>query len=105
MIETISKFSHRIYELLSCVEIAKAKEPEEEVESKFSVAITGSLSVKRSEFEKFLKDHGVTISGNFKEIKYLVTNNPESGSSKMRKAKDNGVEVISEDAIRKILQK
>lgn len=61
--------------------------------------------MKRSEFEEILKSYGVTTSSNFKEIKYLVTNNPESGSSKMKKAKNNNVEIISEEDILKLLRK
>ena len=44
-----------------------------------------------------INDHGISQSSNFNEIKYLITNNPDSGSSKMKKAKDKGVEIISED--------
>ena len=51
----------------------------------------------RSEFENRLAKKGIFTSSNFKEeIKYLITNNPDSGSSKMKKAKESGVEVISE---------
>lgn len=75
---------------------------ENPVESKFKVAITGSLSIKRSDFDSLLESHGISQSGNFKEIRYLITNNPNSGSSKMKKAKDNGVEIISEEMFTKM---
>lgn len=62
----------------------------------FKVAITGSLSVKRSDFEKLLNDKGIKQSSNLKECKYLITNNPDSGSSKMKNAKKYNVEIVSE---------
>lgn len=72
------------------------------VESQFKVAITGSLSIKRSDFDSLLESKGISQSSNFKEIRYLITNNPNSGSSKMKKAKDNGVEIISEEMFTKM---
>lgn len=70
-------------------------------ETKFKVAITGSLSIKRSDFNTKLAQKGIVQSGNFKEIKYLITNNPSSTSSKMRSAIENGVEIISEEEFTK----
>ena len=81
--------------------IVKTPEVKEKVETQFKVAITGSLSVKRSVFDSILESHGISQSSNFKEIKYLITNKPDSGSSKMKKAKDNGVEIISESEFSK----
>ena len=72
------------------------------VEAKFKVAITGSLSIKRADFDALLESRGISQSSNFKEIRYLITNNPNSGSSKMKKAKDNGVEIISEEKFTKM---
>lgn len=68
--------------------------PKEEMN--FKVAITGSLSVKRSEFESKLREHAIELVSNLKECKYLITNNPESTSSKMNNAKKYGVQIISE---------
>lgn len=106
-VSTLKNFSSRIYDIATRVKVGstKSEDPDEEVAHRFSVAITGSLSMKRSEFEEILKSYGVTTSSNFKEIKYLVTNNPESGSSKMKKAKNNNVEIISEEDILKLLRK
>lgn len=80
-------------------EEVKYKIPEE---AKFKVAITGSLSVKRSDFDSLLESRGISQSSNFKEIRYLITNNPNSSSSKMKKAKDYGVEIISEEKFTKM---
>lgn len=92
---SLQKFEDRIRQL---AEVCKISAPvsKKETEVKFKVAITGSLSMKRSDFEKLLSEKGISTGSNFKEIKYLITNSPDSTSSKMKKAKDNGVEVISE---------
>lgn len=96
-IDTLQSYEERIKTLLKVVKIKEELTPEAEpVKSVFTVAITGSLSIKRSEFDKLLNEKGISQSSNFKEIKYLITNNPNSTSSKMKKAKDNGVEIISE---------
>ena len=75
---------------------------EDPVEAKFKVAITGSLSIKRADFDALLESRGISQSSNFKDIRYLITNNPNSGSSKMKKAKDNSVEIISEEKFTKM---
>ena len=96
LIESIRKNMRRIVNLRESVIIGE-HHIEEVAETKFTVAITGALSMKRADFDKLLNDHGISQSSNFNEIKYLITNNPDSGSSKMKKAKDKGVEIISED--------
>lgn len=94
-VNTLKDYSKRIKKLLEVVTI-KESAPEETIETNFTVAITGSLSIKRSDFDKLLSSKGISQSSNFKEIKYLITNNPDSTSSKMKKARENGVEIISE---------
>lgn len=97
---SLQKFEDRIRELALVCDV-KAPEIKEDTPTQFKVAITGSLSMKRADFEKLLSDKGIAIGSNFKEIKYLITNNPGSGSSKMKKAQDNGVEIISESEFTK----
>lgn len=96
-VTSLQVFENRIRTLLKSIEI---KDPEEVVETptetKFSIAVTGSLSMVRSEFLKLAESKGITSSSNFNEIRYLVTNNPDSTSSKMKKAKEKGIEIISE---------
>lgn len=68
------------------------------------VVITGKLSVPRKEFEKFLNEHGYEVKGAInKNIKYLITDNPNSGSSKNAAADKFGIEKITEEQIRKII--
>ena len=64
--------------------------------SKIKVAITGSLSIPRKQFEKLLNDNGFILGDITKDTKYLITDNPEGNSSKNVKATQLGVEKISE---------
>jgi DNA ligase (NAD+) len=65
--------------------------------SRIKVAITGSLnSMTRSQFEKILNANGFVLGDITKDTKYLITNTPDSGSSKNAKADKLGVEKITE---------
>lgn len=77
--------------------IWKAIKQREEI----SVCITGKLSVKRSEFEWELKAAGFTpVSSVTKKTQYLITDDPNSGSSKNTAAKKFGTVVMSEQEFR-----
>lgn len=64
--------------------------------SRIKVAITGSLSIGRKEFEKLLNENGFSLGDITKDTKYLITNTPESGSSKNAKADKLGIKKITE---------
>jgi DNA ligase (NAD+) len=63
---------------------------------KAKVAITGKLSVKRSDFEKELKQFGYIVGDISKDTKFLITDNPNSNSSKNIKADKLGIVKITE---------
>jgi len=65
------------------------------------VAITGKLSVKRSDFEKLLQSKGWTVGDISKDTKYLITDDPNSNSSKNQKADKLGVTKITEKEFRR----
>lgn len=68
--------------------------------------ITGTLSMKRSELQKIVKENGgIVQSGVSKETNYLITNDTESSSSKFKKAQTLGVPIISEDKFFKLIGK
>lgn len=68
------------------------------------VAITGSLeTMKRKDFEKFIKQYGYEVTSNLKKCVYLITNDPDSGSTKNKDAKKYNIELISEKAFLKLL--
>ena len=61
------------------------------------VAVTGALeTMKRSAFEKYIESYGYELSSSIKSCRYLITNNPNSGSSKNKDAQKYGVEIITE---------
>ena len=65
----------------------------------FSFCFTGELkSMKRNQAEKKIKALGAQAKTSIvKGLSYLVTNDPASGSSKNKKARDLGISVIDED--------
>ena len=72
-------------------------------EEKGKVAITGKLSMKRADFEKLLADNGYTVSTLTKDTMYLITDDPNSGSSKNVKADKLGIKKITESEMLSII--
>ncbi len=67
------------------------------VEFKGKVAITGKLSVKRSDFESELRRHGYEPSDTVnKDTKFLITDSPHSATSKNAAADRYGTPKINE---------
>ena len=74
---------------------------DEEFKCKGDVCITGKLSVKRKDFEAELKAFGYNpVSSVKKDTKFLITDDPNSGSSKNKSADKYGVEKITEREFR-----
>lgn len=60
--------------------------------------ITGTLTMKRSELQKLIKDNGgQAVSSVSSNTDYLITNDKESSSSKFKKAKELNIPIITED--------
>jgi DNA ligase (NAD+) len=74
--------------------------------SGISFCFTGELtSLKREEAERNVKNLGGDILGSVsKNLSYLVTNDPDSGSSKANKAKELGIPIIDEVAFITMIQ-
>ena len=70
-----------------------------------SFCFTGELrSMKRPEAEKKIRELGGSAKSSVaKDLDYLVTNDPASGSSKNRKAREYGVAIIDEEAFLALL--
>jgi DNA ligase (NAD+) len=70
-----------------------------------SFCITGSLEyAKRDDYIKMIKDNGGEYKSSVgRGLAYLVTNDTESGSSKNKKAKELGIEIISENQLKEML--
>jgi DNA ligase (NAD+) len=61
-----------------------------------SFCFTGKMSHERGDLEKMVKKHGGIVSGVNKNLNYLVTDEPNSGSSKNKKADQLGITKITE---------
>lgn len=71
------------------------------VKSKGKVAITGKLHIKRSDFEKELKQAGYTpVSSVTQDVICLITDNPNSSSSKNKQADIYKIPKITESEFR-----
>lgn len=95
IVSNIEKFSRLKYIYLRIIQ-----EVPTEVSSNGRIAITGKLSVKRSDFEKDLKAHGWRVGEISKETDFLITDNPNSASSKNKKADQWGITKITESEFR-----
>lgn len=70
------------------------------------ICITGALSEKRSVMEKKIRDSGgVIVDSVSKNTDILLTNETESSSSKFKKAKELGIQIVSEDKILRMFAK
>lgn len=78
---------------------------DKEIVNKGNVVITGTLSIKRSEFIKELEENGWKVENKIsKNTNYLITNTPDSGTSKNKEADKLGVTKITEsDFIRYVM--
>jgi DNA ligase (NAD+) len=70
-----------------------------------SFCFTGELaSMKRGEAEEKIRALGASAKSSVvKDLSFLVTNDPESGSGKNKKARDLGIAIIDETAFLAIL--
>ena len=67
------------------------------------IAITGSLSEPRSVFEKMIRDAGGNPTSSVSKNTFaVVTSDPTSSSSKMKKARELGVQIWGEDELRDV---
>jgi DNA ligase (NAD+) len=62
------------------------------------IAVTGALQkMKRKDFEAYISKYGYELTSNLKKCEYLVTNTPNSGSSKNKDAQKYGVMILTEE--------
>ncbi|AVM47417.1 DNA ligase (NAD(+)) LigA [Mogibacterium diversum] len=95
-----------VLDLVSELDIDESYEKAGEALSGEIFVITGSLEhyKSRTELKKEIEAQGGKVAGSVsKNTSYLVTNNPESGSSKNKAAAELGVKIITEDEIRTML--
>lgn len=95
-----------VLDLVSELDIDESYEQVGTALSGETFVITGSLEhyKSRTELKKEIETQGGKVAGSVsKNTSYLVTNNPESGSSKNKAAAELGVKIITEDEIRMML--
>lgn len=69
-----------------------------------SFCFTGKAENDRGDLEKMVRENGGVIAGVSKNLDYLVTNDPNSGSGKNKKADDLGIEKITETQFLKLIK-
>lgn len=73
---------------------------------KLKVVITGQLSKSRTEYTKFLKEHDIQVSSSVtKNTNYVITDNPNGTSTKLKKAKELTIPIISEQQMDELIRK
>ena len=95
-----------VLDLVDELDIDESYEKAGEALSGEIFVITGSLEhyKSRTELKKEIEAQGGKVAGSVsKNTSYLVTNNPESGSSKNKAAAELGVKFITENEIRTML--
>ena len=106
---TLQKFKDKIQENLKLVDmfvndcrycyVENAVSTIKTQKNGMSVCFTGALNtMSRSQASKLAEEHGFEVkSGVSKGLTYLITNTPDSGSSKNKKAQQLGTKVITEE--------
>jgi len=88
------------------ISIALPSNKEEVPLKGISFCFTGELkNMKRSQAEEKVKALGASVKSSVvKDLSYLVTNDPESGSAKNKKALELGVKIINEERFIKLIK-
>ena len=104
LIEYVRANESEMREVISRVDITDAGQATEEATDGFvagkTFVITGAVHrfKNRSEFKAYVESMGGKVSGSVsKRTDYLVTNTPDSGTGKNKKAAELGIPVITED--------
>jgi DNA ligase (NAD+) len=94
-------------EVLSAGSISSAPPPPEDAQPLrgSSFCFTGELAaMKRGQAEEKIKSLGASVKTSVvKDLSYLVTNDPGSGSSKNKKARELGIPIINEEQFLAVL--
>lgn len=69
------------------------------------IAVTGSLeTMKRKDFEKYIEQFGYELTSTLSKCQYLVTNNPNSGSSKNKQAQKYNIPIVTEQQFLQLIK-
>ncbi|MBQ6389955.1 MAG: NAD-dependent DNA ligase LigA [Mogibacterium sp.] len=95
-----------IADLLTCLELDETYEAAGTDLEGMTFVITGSLEhyANRKDLKAEIESQGGKVAGSVSaKTNYLITNDPNSGSSKNRTARELGVAIITEDEVRAML--
>lgn len=67
------------------------------------VTFTGDMAVPRDEWERRSREKGLDVGGVTKRSKLLAAADPDSLSGKAKKARDYGVQIVSEESFARLL--
>ena len=80
------------------------KEKKESKKNEKKFCITGTLTMKRSDLQRIIKDNsGIAVSSISKETDFLITNDTQSSSSKFKKAQELKIPIINEEKFLEML--
>lgn len=100
--KVISNNLHKLHRLILIEDRLSVMDDPLDIEDKGSVVITGKLSISRSKFEEELNRNGFKVASSVtKKTVCLITDNPNSTSSKNTAAEKLGVTKLSESEFRK----
>lgn len=105
LVAYVQRHRDEMLEVISMLDVTDANQAEEIDDSNDFVAghtfvITGAVHVfaNRGEFKKLVESMGGKVAGSVsKRTDFLVTNTPDSGTGKNKKARELGIPVITED--------
>ena len=99
--ETYAEIKYYLPYIKKCAEyISSFEEPKEEkvVATKGTIVITGKLSIPKDSFRELIEKAGYGYSDNItKETTYLIADDINGNSSKLKKAREKGIKIITED--------
>lgn len=104
--KTVKGISDRQKDINLLLDKIKLKKPSNTNQrlNNLNFVITGSLSQPRSYFQKLINQNGGNLLSTItKNTSYLITNNPQSNSSKLIKAKNLGIPIINEDDFNQLI--
>ena len=75
-----------------------AIEEKESTVTKGAIVITGKLSMPKDSFKELIEKAGYSYSDNItKETTYLIADDVNGNSSKLKKAREKGIKIITEN--------
>jgi DNA ligase (NAD+) len=90
--------------IIELSEVLSIQEPVDGSLKGQSFCITGELSQPRKAVQKLILEAGGVVKTSVTtSLSYLVTNNPDTTSSKMKKAQKYGIPIINEDKLNELL--